>query len=167
MFFSKEEFAELGGAVGGFFAVNNSSNAATEFFLPVARGWVFVVFLENFCKFFRGDEGVHLEEAIKVIVGLVEPELIEIKDGSLGAIEPDGVAFGLAKLATRNFVDYERARVSVGFGIFEALDKVDARGTVAILVGTAELKIDIVGAEEVKEIVALNEGVAELGIRDT
>lgn len=167
MFFSKEEFAELGGAVSGIFAVNNSGNATTEFLLAVASGWIFVVFGEDLLELFRGDEGVHLEEAIKVIVGLVEPELIEIKDGSLGAIEPDGVAFGLAKLATCNLIDYEWARVSIGLGILEALDEMNARGTVAILVGTAELKIDIVGAEEVKEIVALNEGVAELGIRDT
>lgn len=42
----------------------------------------------------------------------------------------------------------------------------NARGAVAKLVGTAELKCNIVLAEEVQEIVALDEGVAKFGIRD-
>ena len=42
----------------------------------------------------------------------------------------------------------------------------NARGSVAKLVGAAELKCNIVLAEEVQEIVALNEGVTKFGIRD-
>ena len=42
----------------------------------------------------------------------------------------------------------------------------NARGAVAKLVGAAELKSNIVLAEEVQEIVALDEGVTKLGIRD-
>ena len=42
----------------------------------------------------------------------------------------------------------------------------DARGAVAKLVGAAKLEINIVHAEEMKEIVALDKGVAEFGIAD-
>ena len=43
----------------------------------------------------------------------------------------------------------------------------NARGTVAKLIGAAELKCNVVFAEEVQEIVALDEGVAKFGIRAT
>lgn len=42
----------------------------------------------------------------------------------------------------------------------------NARGAVTKLIGAAELKCNIVLAEEVQEIVALDEGVAKFGIRD-
>ncbi len=42
----------------------------------------------------------------------------------------------------------------------------NAGGAVAKLVGAAELKSNVVFAEEVHEIVALDEGVTKLSIRD-
>ncbi len=42
----------------------------------------------------------------------------------------------------------------------------DAASTVAELVGTAKLKVDIVRTEEMEEVVALNKGVTEFGITD-
>lgn len=42
----------------------------------------------------------------------------------------------------------------------------NARGTVAKLIGATELKCNVVFAEEVQEIVALDEGVTKLGVRD-
>ena len=42
----------------------------------------------------------------------------------------------------------------------------NARGAVTKLISAAELKCNIVLTEEVQEIVALDEGVTKLGIRD-
>jgi hypothetical protein len=97
---------------------------------------------------------------------LVEPELVEVENTGLVGIEPDGVAFGFAEFAAGNLVDNERARVAVGGGVFEALNEMNARGAVAILIGAAELERNVVFTEKMEEIVALNEGVAKLGIRD-
>ena len=117
-------------------------------------------------EFFWHDEGEVLEVIFESFVGLVEPELVEIEDRGLFGIEPDGVTFGFSKLATSNFIDNEWARVTIGFVVFEALDETNATSAVAKLVGAAELKIDVVFAEEVEKIVALDEGVAKLGIAD-
>lgn len=42
----------------------------------------------------------------------------------------------------------------------------DTRGTVAKLIGAAELKCNIVLAEEVQEVIALNKSIAKFGVRD-
>ena len=86
LFFREKKIAEFGGAICGRFAVNNSSNTLAEFFLAVAERWIFVVFGENSIELFWRDKGIHLEEAVEIVVGLVEPELIKIKDASFGAI---------------------------------------------------------------------------------
>ena len=51
--------------------------------------------------------------------------------------------------------------------VFQALNEVDTRGAIAKLIGATKLEVDVVGAEEVEEIVALDKRVAKLGIRDT
>ncbi len=51
--------------------------------------------------------------------------------------------------------------------VFQALNEVDTRGAIAKLIGATKLEVDVVGAKEVEEIVALNKGIAKLGIRDT
>ncbi len=50
--------------------------------LTVAGGWIFVVFGEDFFELIRHDESEVFEVFFESIVGLVEPELIEVKDGS-------------------------------------------------------------------------------------
>lgn len=135
--------------------------------LAIASTWVFGVLGENFGEFIRGDESEVFEIIFESVVGLVEPELIEVENTGFVAIEPDGVAFGFAKFATGDFINDERAGVGVGFGVLEAANKMNARGAVAVLVGAAELKIDVMSAEKVEEVIALNKSIAKLGVRDT
>ena len=131
-----------------------------------AGAWVFAMLGEDLVEFFWHDEGEVLEVIFEGVIRLVEPELVEVKDAGFVGVEPDGVTLGLTKLAASYLVDNERARVAVGIGVFEALDEMDTGGAVAELVGTAELKVDIVGAEKMQEIVALDEGVAKFGVRN-
>lgn len=146
--------------------MNDSSDELGEASLAVASARIFAMTAQNFVEFFWSDESEVFEVIFERFVGLVEPELIEIEDGSFFAIKPNSVAFGLAEFATGDFVDNEWARVAVGRCVFETRNEMNARGTVAKLVGAAELKCNIVLAEEVQEIVALDEGVAKLGVRD-
>ena len=146
--------------------MDDARDSAGELFLAAAGAGVGAMGGEGLLEFFRGDEGEILEIVGEGVVGLIEPELIEVEDAGFFGVEPDGVAFGFTKFATGNLINNERARIDVGFGIFEALDEVDARGAVAVLVGATELKVDVMSAEEVQEIVALNERVAEFGIGD-
>ena len=146
--------------------MNDGSDELGEASLAVASARIFAMAAQNFVEFFWSDESEVFEVIFERFVGLVEPELIEVEDGSFFAIKPDGVAFGFAEFATGDFVDNEWARVAVGCCVFETRNEVNARGTVTKLIGAAELKCNIVLAEEVQEIVALDEGVAKLGVRD-
>ncbi len=134
--------------------------------LAKASGGILLMLGKNLSKLIRHDEGEIFEVIFEGLVGLVEPELVKFVNASFGGVEPDGVAFGLAKFATGNFVDNERARIAVSGGVFEALDEMDAGSAVAVLVGAAELEVDVVAAEEMKKIVALDEGVAKFGVAD-
>ena len=163
---AEEQIGELGGLRGGIGAVNNGSDLSSKAFLAAADTGVLLVRGEDLVECFGGDESEVLEVVGKGVVGLVEPELVEVENAGFGGIKPNGVAFGLAEFAAGDFVDNEWARVGVGLGVFEALDEVDARGAVAVLVGAAELQVDLMRAEKMQEIIALNKGVAELGVRN-
>ena len=133
---------------GGGFAVNDLSDFVAKAFLAETSSWIFVVLGENLLEFFWHDEGEVFEVIFKRVVGLVEPELIEVEDAGFICIEPDGVAFGFAEFAAGDLVDNERAGVGVGLGALEAADEVNARGAVAVLVGAAELEINVMSAEK-------------------
>lgn len=163
---AKDDSSDFFSGQSGIFAMNDSSNELGEASLAKAGAWIFAMFIQNFVEFFWSDESEVFEVIFECFVGLVEPELIEIEDGSFFAIKPDGVAFGFAEFATGDFVDNEWARVAVGCCVFEAGNEMNAGGAVAKLVGAAELQSYVVFAEEVQEIVALDEGVTKLGIRD-
>ena len=72
---------------------------------------------EDIIELIWHDEGEIFEIIFECVVGLVEPELIEVENTSLVAVKPDGVALGFAKFASRNFVDDEWAAISIGFGV--------------------------------------------------
>ena len=146
--------------------MNNFSDFLSKAFLAGAGAWILGVLGENLFELFWHDESEVLEVIFESFVGLVEPELVEIENAGLFGVEPDGVAFGFAEFATGNFVDNKRTRVTIGFVIFEALNKVDAAGAVTKLIGATELKIDVVFAEEVEEIIALDEGIAKFSVAD-
>ena len=123
-----------------------------------------VVLFYKSVKLLWGDEGVDFEIVVNLLIRKIEPKLIEVEDGSLLFGEPDGVAFGFAEFAIGYFVDDERSRPDFSFGVLQAFDKVEARGAVAKLISATELEVDTVGAVEMEEVVALNQGVRELRI---
>ena len=137
--FAEENTSDFLSGICGVDAMNNFCNHVSERALAIASAWVLGVLGEDFAELVRGDEGVVLEVFFENFVRLVEPELIEIENAGFVTVEPDGIAFGLAEFAAGDFIDNERARVSVGFSAFEAADEVDTRGAVAVLVGAAEL----------------------------
>lgn len=146
--------------------MNDGGNAAGEFGLSETLLGDSEMLFEEGREFRRGDESEELEVFFEGGVGLSEPELVEVEDGGFLAVEPDGVAFGFAELTASGFVDNEGARVGVGVGVLEAANEMDAAGAVTELVGAAELEVDFVGAVEVEKVVALDKGVAELGVGD-
>ena len=154
------------GLASSGFTVDDLGDLETEAFLARAGARVGAVFGEDLVEFFSHDEGEIFEVIFEGVVGLVEPELIEVKNAGFFLVEPNGVALRLAEFATRDLVDNKGAGITVGIGVFETLDEMNTRGAVAVLVGTAELKVDVVGAEKVEKIVALDESVAEFGIAD-
>ena len=163
---AKEERSDFFGLPSSIFAVDDFGGFLGEASLAEAGGRVFVVLGENLFKFVWHDEGEVLEVILKSVIGLVEPELVKVENRGFFGVEPNGVTFGFAKFATSYLVDNEWARVAVSFGAFEAFDEMNARGAVAKLISAAELEINIMGAEKVEEIVALDEGVAKFGIGD-
>ena len=144
--------------LSGIFAVNNFGNFLSKAFLAGAGARILGVLGKDLFKLFWHDEGEVLEVIFEGFVGLVEPELIEIEDRGLFSIEPNGIAFGFSEFATGNFVDNKRTRVTIGFVIFEALNKVNARGAVAELISAAKLEVNIVGAEKMEEIIHVHYG---------
>lgn len=170
--FVKEEGGEFFDGGGSGRAVNDRGDAEGKGALGETEGGVVCMVGEDLVDGGLVEKSVNLEEIFDGIVGLVEPELVEVENRGevagavVGGGEPDGVAFGFAEFATGNGVDDEGGGPDVGVGVLEAFDEVDARGAVAILVGATELEGDAVGAIEVEEIVALDEGVGELGVRD-
>ena len=163
---SEEDVGDLLDIFEGVGTMHNFSDFLGEASLAKAGGRILLMFGKNLSELIGHDESEVFEVIFESLVGLVEPELVEFVDAGFGSVEPDGVTFGFAELAASDFVDNERARVAVGGSVFETLDEMDTRGAVAILIGAAELKVDVVSAEEVEEIVALNEGVAKFGIAD-
>lgn len=146
--------------------MNNGGDATGEFGLAEAFFGVFGVMGEDGGEFIRGDEGEKFKIFFEGMVGLVEPKLVKIKNRGFGAVEPDSVTFGLAEFATGGFIEDKWAGISVSVGVFEVADEVDARCAVAELVGATELEVDAMGAIEMKEIVTLDEGIAEFGVGD-
>ena len=144
---AKENRGDFFGGFGSLSTVNNLGYLSGELALTIASTWVFGVLSEDFVELFWSDESEVLEVIFESVIRLVEPELVEVEDAGFIGIEPDGVAFGFAEFAASNFVDDEWAAISVCLGVFEALDEVNTGGTVAVLVGATELKIDVVFAE--------------------
>ena len=102
--------------------MNNLGDFLGEAFLARTGARVLGMFGKDLVELFGHDEGEIFEVIFEGFVGLVEQELIEVENGGFFSIEPDGITLGLAKFATGNFVDDERARVAVGFGVFETFD---------------------------------------------
>ena len=111
---------------------------------------------------FEGPYGEHLEVADHVGVRRAEEVLIPVVLARHGGVEEERVALRLAELAPGG-VEKQRESKAEGRLAAHAVDEVRSGSYVAPLVGAADLERASVVVEEMKEIVALQNLVAELG----
>ena len=119
---SLSQISDFFGLLSGFFAMNDLGNFLRETFLTSTCGWILGMFGHDLIEFFWRNESEVFEVIFDSVIGLIEPELIEVENTSLFGIKPDGVTFGLAEFAAGDFVDDKRAGITVGFGVFEAFN---------------------------------------------
>ena len=103
-----------------------------------------------------------LDEALRVLVADVQPELVELVRGGALRVEPDVALLGLAELGAVGLLD-QRAGQREGLAAVHAADELRARGDVAPLVGAAQLQDAAAVLPEPVEIIALHQLVAEFG----
>ena len=99
-----------------------------------------------------------------VLVGGVEPELVELVGRCVARVEPYVAALGLAELGAVGFGN-QRAGEGESLAAGLAADQLRAGGDVAPLVGAAELQFATYGFVQVQEVVGLHELVGEFGER--
>ena len=92
--------------------------------------------------------------------------MVELIGAGLVLVEPNGVAFALAKLVAVR-VGYKRHRHSKYFVTCGLADQLNTGGDVAPLVGAGYLQINAARFVQILEIQALNEHIRELRIGDT
>ena len=105
--------------------------------------------------------GEDLDVPFCVLVGDVEPELVELVWACAFGVEPDVSFFRLAEFLSVRLPD-ERAGEGIGFLSEHPADELRAGGDVAPLVAAAHLENTTFVLIEVEEVVALEELVAEL-----
>ena len=98
-----------------------------------------------------------------ILVGDVEPELVELIRRGIAAIKPDVSALRLAELSSVRLRD-QRAGDSEGIADAEdTADKLHPGGDIAPLIGATELQANILRLIEVQVVVSLEELVGEFG----
>lgn len=141
------EEALLGGFaeedVGGFdchfivFArVYHHGDFLCQLLLQHAAAWVGILLGDEVVYLFLLQRGEYLDVAFGILVGHVEPELVELVGRGVAAVEPHVARFGLAELPAVALGD-EGARQREALVAVHAADKLGAGGDVAPLVGTA------------------------------
>ena len=107
----------------------------------------------------------NLDVAVSILVGHIEPELVELVRGCPLRVEPDIALLGLAELLAVGLPD-ERAGEGVSVCLSESsADELGSGGDVSPLVASAHLQTASLVLVEPEEVVALEELVAELGER--
>ncbi len=110
-----------------------------------------------------GQVGEDPDVLLGILVGDVEPELVELIRRRVATVEPDVAALRLAKLTPVRLSD-QRAGDCEGITDTEdATDQLHTGGDIAPLVRAAELETDILRLIEVQVVVSLEELVGEFG----
>ena len=110
-----------------------------------------------------GQVGEDPDVLLGILVGDVEPELVELIRRRVATVEPDVAALRLAKLPPVRLRD-QRAGDCEGITDTEdATDQLHTGGDIAPLVGATELETDILRLIEVQVVVSLEELVGEFG----
>ena len=147
-------------------AVNHDGQLLGQLLLQDAQARVFAMLLDEGVDGRLVERGEYLDVAFCVLVGHVEPELVEGVGRGAVAVEPDVAFLRLAELLAVGLSD-ERAGEGKGFVVATELatDELCAGGDVAPLVAAAHLQFAVLGLVEVEEVVALQQLIGELGER--
>ena len=127
---------------------------------------------KNLINFVFRKNGVNFNQGFNCLIGLIEPELVKIKDGSVitGTIiltsEPNSVAFRFTKLTTSHRINHQRSRPNIGATTFETFNQMNTRGSITKLISPTKLQINSVMTIEVKKIITLNQRVRKFRIRN-
>ena len=106
--------------------------------------------------------GEDLQEAGRVVVAGVQPELVEAIGRGAGLVQPHVAAFALAELAAVGLGEQRRGD-GVRLAPVHAADQLGAGGDVAPLVAAAQLQLHVHVGVQVLEVIALHQLVTELG----
>ncbi len=162
--FSKEDVACGDGHVERFARVNHHSHLLGEAALQGASARILPVLGDKALDGLPVEVGEDADIPLSLVICHVEPELIEGVWGRAFRVKPYVSALGFAEfLAIR--LRNERAGDAEGLHVIAqcAADQLRSRGHIAPLVVAAQLQTHAVGTVEVKEIVALEELIGELG----
>ena len=117
--------------------MNHSGNLLGQTLLQGALTRVLTLLLDEGVNLLLGQHGEYLDVFFGVLVGDIEPELIELVGRRALGVEPYVAVLGLAELLAVGLGN-ERAGQREGvIGTLETADKLRAGGDVAPLVGTA------------------------------
>ncbi len=111
-------------------------------------------------------KAVVAQEAVDILVRRAEPELVEGVRGGERRIEPNRTTLGLAEFGAVRLGD-ERQCHAIDLCLIEAAGEIHAAGDVAPLVVAANLQGAAEALVEHREVLGLQQGVGELGERDT
>ncbi len=111
-----------------------------------------------------GLEREELQVALDVAIVHIDPELVELVRRRELWVQVDRAAFRLSELLPRRH-GHERRDEAMRLGVLDAANQIDAGGDVAPLVAAAHLERALPLAEEMQEVVSLEQHVAEFGER--
>jgi len=164
--FAEQYLRCVNGGVVVFLAVAHDGDLACEHFLELARVGGFAMLGDELVYFIAREHGEYLYVPLGVLVGDVEPELVELVGRGQPGVEPDVPFLGFAELGAVGLGD-ERAGEGVSLAAGLAAYEFGPRGDVAPLVGATHLQAAVLRVVQVKVIVALQELVGELAERHT
>ena len=140
--FAEEDFGGVDGCVIVLLRVYTHREVLGEGFLQDAQVRFGIVLTLHFLDFLFGEVSEDADVSFAVVVGTVEPELVEGVWGGAGGVEPDVALLGFAEFAAVG-LGYERTGECIGLAVDHAADEFRAGGDVAPLVGSAHLHLAV------------------------
>ena len=136
---SKQNVAGLHCHIVVFLAVHHDGDFLGQAFLQDALSRVFIVLGDEAVYLFFVQRGEDTDIAFGVVVGHVEPELVEGIRAGIVAVQPDVALFGLAELGSVGFC-HQRAYQSEHFTAVGTAYQFGAGCDVTPLVASAQLE---------------------------
>ena len=124
--------------------MNHNGNLLCQTLLKRTGTRILLVFLNKSINLLLGKRSEYLDIFLRIRVGNIEPELIELIGGGVFRIEPNVAALGLSKLAAVGLGD-KRAGECEHLAAILTTDKFGTGCDISPLIRTAKLKLAILG----------------------